>query len=380
MKDRRSWIHGEREVNTHPPRFRSNLIILVLTLWFSFLENCKKATDFDQRGNQVTTQSSLHHQPKILFSKMARSKKNNRYIGRRIAREFDGQGIYHGTVDGFDAVYDLYHIAYDDGDAEEMNHTELLFAMDLFQGNSDRSYIGRRVSREFGRKVCDGTIDKFDSRRRLWKVAYDYGEVGEMDHREVLYAMDLFDDKAVALPVGRSKTKAAKSTRRVHWKKGNRGDDVQLFGFKSDEPAVKEEQNPGGRPRRKLKAIKRFDPLSYDPQAHCPTGHGFACPRCSSICSYDSRECEECYLECYYEAGVGVVVLKERQVGPLRSTTRVKNVGATAVASNASSLDVSPQNGSGSRKSVEDVTDLLLTLKKEAQQRSFNEAVEISSV
>ena len=38
------------------------------------------------------------------------------------------------------------------------------------------------------------------------------------------------------------------------------------------------------------------------------------CPRCSFLCSFDSRECEECKLQCYYELGVGpVLTLEERR-------------------------------------------------------------------
>ena len=234
----------------------------------------------------------------------------------------------------------------------------------MFQGNSDRSYIGHRVSREFGRKICDGTVDKFDSRRRRWKITYDYGEVGEMDHREILYAIDLFDGKDEAMPIERP-TRRAKTSRCNKRLKNQSGNDVQLFAFKYDDPTVKQEHS-SERPKRKLKAIRRFDPLSYDPQAHCPTGHGFACPRCSSICSYDSRECEECYLECCYEPGVGVVVLKERKVGP-RRPRQTKHVGIAETP--FKEFNYVPPIANGPRKSVEDVTDIVLEMKKEQRQK-----------
>ena len=71
------------------------------------------------------------------------------------------------------------------------------------------------------------------------------------------------------------------------------------------------------RPKRKLKQISRFNPYSSS-SSHTSTnvkcGEGFSCPRCNYVCSYDSKQCEECELECYYEAGVGVVTLKERRV------------------------------------------------------------------
>ena len=90
-------------------------------------------------------------------------------------------------------------------------------------------------------------------------------------------------------------------------------DDVQLFAQhfgNSQEEGVGDRD--GGRPKRKLKEISRFDPESYDVQTTCKTGEGFPCPRCSFVCSYDSRSCTSCLLPCYYEAGQGVVTLKER--------------------------------------------------------------------
>eukprot|EP00804_Cyclotella_cryptica_P020178 CCRYP_010890-RA/>CCRYP_010890-RA protein AED:0.02 eAED:0.02 QI:411/1/1/1/0.5/0.42/7/4533/2209 len=85
---------------------------------------------------------------------------------------------------------------------------------------------------------------------------------------------------------------------------------VQLFAFKYDSEEVDKSTS---RPKRKLKCTIRFDPEIACTQANvCKTGHGFLCPRCKYVCEYDSKLCSGCQLECYYEAGVGVVVLKER--------------------------------------------------------------------
>jgi RNA polymerase subunit RPABC4/transcription elongation factor Spt4 len=85
---------------------------------------------------------------------------------------------------------------------------------------------------------------------------------------------------------------------------------VQLFAFKYISEEVEES---AARPKRKLKCTVRFDPEMTDTHANvCKTGHGFTCPRCKYVCEYDSKLCTGCQLECYYEAGVGVVVLKER--------------------------------------------------------------------
>ena len=316
---------------------------------------------------------------------MVKSKKKTfKHQGRRIAREFEGQGTFYGTVDDYDADYCLWHITYDDGDVEEFNHSELIFATDMFQGNSDRSYIGRRVSREFGSQVCHGNVNTFNSRQRIWKVALDYGEVIEMDHRELIYALDLFESNAAPVPTGSPEAAKYRATTKSKRRKNKSTDDdeeeedVQLFAFRpNNDPSVKEEQGPGGRPRRKLKTTKRFDPTSYASQAHCPTGHGFACPRCSSICSYDARECEECYMECCYEPGVGVVVIKERQASPRRQN-RAKIVTSIAAYDPNGINDDTEMKRKSTRKSVEDVTEIFLAMKEEEIMKRSNDALEIS--
>ena len=106
-------------------------------------------------------------------------------------------------------------------------------------------------------------------------------------------------------------------------------EDVQLFSFN----ATTNINNGGGRPKRKLKAIARFESLTFDQKkssSQCKIGEGFSCPRCSAVCSYDTKQCEECDLECYYEAGIGVVVLKERRSSVGDSTAKRRSVGVSA--------------------------------------------------
>jgi len=84
---------------------------------------------------------------------------------------------------------------------------------------------------------------------------------------------------------------------------------VQLFAFNYD---VSPKSATRARPKRKLKSAARFEPFSSVFVDSCKTGQGFTCPRCSAICPYDSRVCGTCSLECCYEAGVGVITLKDR--------------------------------------------------------------------
>jgi hypothetical protein len=95
--------------------------------------------------------------------------------------------------------------------------------------------------------------------------------------------------------------------KRASAKKG----EVQLFAFDYD--SGKKDETSNQRPKRKLKATVRFDPDMAEKQTNgCRAGIGFACPRCDFICDYSSKMCNGCHLECYYEAGVGVVSLKDR--------------------------------------------------------------------
>ena len=94
------------------------------------------------------------------------------YVGKRIAREFDNV-IYHGTIDKYHPRRRLWSIKYDDGDAEELDHREVLLAIDLAEANTELSYVDKRCSRKFGRKVYHATVDKFDRRARLWHITFD---------------------------------------------------------------------------------------------------------------------------------------------------------------------------------------------------------------
>ena len=269
-----------------------------------------------------------------------------------------------------------------------MDHNELLVALALAEGNSDKSYVGKRVSRQFGSQICDGTVDKFDSRRRMWYIDYDWGgDVEEMDHYELLHAIDLFggkkDDSAKASTKKRSVVapKSKRMQKKQNHQQQREADHVQLFAFNTtnvDEKQteiVKKEQAGGTRPKRRLKAISHYDPLSYisSQSSSCPTGHGFACPRCSSVVSYDAKECEECYLACCYEPGVGAVVLKDRDTTKARDDKRRrkrKNVGTTA---NVSTVEEGGGDGTTKRQSVEDVTDILLARMEEARKQKVVE-------
>ncbi|KAL7547386.1 hypothetical protein ACHAWF_010693 [Thalassiosira exigua] len=112
-------------------------------------------------------------------------------------------------------------------------------------------------------------------------------------------------------------------------KKSKRRNEAPLFAF----DAVKEEIT-WGRQKRKIKTIPRFDPATKEKHSDCKIGHGFTCPQCSTICSYDASECHQCHLECCYEAGVGVVVLQDRRVSympPTPARKRAKGSGESGV-------------------------------------------------
>jgi len=88
--------------------------------------------------------------------------------------------------------------------------------------------------------------------------------------------------------------------------------DNPLFAFN-----VSQEGNNWERPKRRIKSIPRFDPTfvkETKSKQSCKIGEGFTCPQCACICSYDSKQCYSCQLECCYEAGIGVVVIQSRRI------------------------------------------------------------------
>lgn len=219
-----------------------------------------------------------------------------------------------------------------------------------------RSYVGRRVARRFGSHVCRGTVAGFVARDPCWRVRYDWGASDALGRRELLRALDLFDEEGDATPPVADPE--VRRGRHRHKRQRNSGDGVQLFAFDGKDRAAQRECGEG-RPRRTLKEVQRFDPSSCDAEAlaRCPAGHGFACPRCSAACSYDAQRCDACRLACCYEPGVGALVVKEREVG--RATGGPRRGSAAAAAAER-------------RKSVEDVTDARMC---ERRQKLLDSAI-----
>lgn len=112
------------------------------------------------------------------------------YTWCRVSREFNGV-MYDGSVDSYDKKYQVWHVIFDDGDAEELDHTELLIAMDAFKGEGDEEHIGRRIVRIFDGKHFGATIDRYDPEERFWHALHDDGDEEELDHVELLEAEDL---------------------------------------------------------------------------------------------------------------------------------------------------------------------------------------------
>ena len=57
----------------------------------------------------------------------------------------------------------------------------------------DEARVGRRVAKTFGSDVYDGTVTRVFPRRRLWHVAYDDGDAEELDAEELAAAIALYE-------------------------------------------------------------------------------------------------------------------------------------------------------------------------------------------
>ena len=114
------------------------------------------------------------------------------YINLKISKEFDNE-IYQGTIDSYDHNRSLWHITYNDGDEEELNYAEILLGIHLANGNNATHYLGKQVLRSFGSEVYHGTVDKYDEKDGLWHVTFEDGDEEELDLEELLFALDSYD-------------------------------------------------------------------------------------------------------------------------------------------------------------------------------------------
>ncbi|KAL9189869.1 hypothetical protein ACHAXT_009544 [Thalassiosira profunda] len=158
-------------------------------------------------------------------------------------------------------------------------------------------------------------------------VGEEHEEVGERpeDEEDDDVTEERLEGASDGAPAPPPLAKAAPTPPRpAHRRKKKDAGGVQLFAFRSPESGTETAAGPSTpgaasdrRPKRKLKSIARYS--DSNPHAKPPKGEGykhgegFLCPRCGHVCSYDARVCEDCHLECYYEAGVGVVTLRERR-------------------------------------------------------------------
>lgn len=83
------------------------------------------------------------------------------------------------------------------GGAEEINHGQLLLGADAHSGpGGERRHVGRRVTRDNfdrARTPYHGRVDGVDAAEGLWHVKFDDGDEEELDLMELLFAMDLYD-------------------------------------------------------------------------------------------------------------------------------------------------------------------------------------------
>lgn len=120
------------------------------------------------------------------------SNNNEMYFGKSVIRQFEGQNRT-GTVERYISKKEQWHITYDNGVGEDVKHGELLLGLDEFNGTKDSAHVGRtRVTRKFNSRPFDGIVDSFDEKERLWHIAFDDGDEEELDHIELLIAQDLY--------------------------------------------------------------------------------------------------------------------------------------------------------------------------------------------
>lgn len=119
------------------------------------------------------------------------------YVGSDIARTINNE-LYTGTVTNYYPRRSLWRVTYSDDDEEELNHLEVLHAINLAQNNEPTSHVGKRVARKFENVVYFGIIDKYDGKEKLWHVNFDDDDEEELEFEEVLFALDLYENSNVS--------------------------------------------------------------------------------------------------------------------------------------------------------------------------------------
>ena len=119
------------------------------------------------------------------------------YFGLDVTLETRRGDEYTCTVTGYNARRARWTVTRrDDGEEEEVNHGMLLMGIDARSDPSgpDR-HVGRRVTRTFDKTKTPyhGTVDGADEREGLWHVKFDDGDEEEVDLMELLFAADLHD-------------------------------------------------------------------------------------------------------------------------------------------------------------------------------------------
>jgi len=61
--------------------------------------------------------------------------------------------------------------------------------------DSGESYVGQRIAKDFDGDIFYGTVSKYFPKDRLWKIDYDDGDKEELELEELLFALDLHMEK-----------------------------------------------------------------------------------------------------------------------------------------------------------------------------------------
>lgn len=99
-------------------------------------EEAKNKRDIDQLKPSAETE------PPTKKAHVELNQEGEDYVSRRIAKEFDGS-VYYGTVKEFypservDGGVSLWHVAYDDGDSEDMEFAEILQCVELYKNHPE---------------------------------------------------------------------------------------------------------------------------------------------------------------------------------------------------------------------------------------------------
>ncbi len=103
------------------------------------------------------------------YGEQEAAKLGDQAVGAKVSRKFGKLGLFTGEVVGFDKDNSLYSVEYVDGDREDFDEAEYLFAFDLYQSNERSAHYNDSASDDDGFTLDESDCEDSPKPKRVTK-------------------------------------------------------------------------------------------------------------------------------------------------------------------------------------------------------------------